>query len=140
MSQLQPAEVGRALWERLEARDWEGVAAILDDRLVLDWPQSGERIRGRANFLAVNQAYPGEWHITVERVVAAGDEVVTVVRVDFADEPGRIDRAASFMRVRNGRVASILEFWPDAFPAAEWRRPWVEVADQATAGRSAPSG
>jgi ketosteroid isomerase-like protein len=126
IGELDPAGVARALWERLEARDWDGVAATLHDDLVLDWPQSGERIRGPEDFLAVNRAYPGEWHITLERVVAAADEVVTLVRVEFADEPGRLDRAASFMRVRDVRIASIVEFWPDPFPAAEWRRPWVE--------------
>lgn len=140
MSRPSPADVARGLWERLEARDWEGVAATLHEDLVLEWPQSGERIRGRANFLAVNQAYPGEWHITVERVVAAEDDVVTLVRVEFADEPGRLDRAATFMRVHDGCIAHIVELWADPFPAAEWRAGWVERPDEGDLGRSPPSG
>ena len=110
----------------MEARDWDGVAALLHDDLVLDWPQSGERIRGRDAFLAVNREYPGEWHITVERVLTEGDEAVTLVRVEGANEPGRVDRAVSFMRLRDGQVEHVLEFWPDPFPAAEWRARWVE--------------
>jgi ketosteroid isomerase-like protein len=123
---LDAAALSRALWERMEARDWDGVAALLHDEFVLDWPQSGERIRGREAFLAVNREYPGEWHITVERVLADGDEAVTLVRVEGANEPGRVDRAASFMHVRDGQVDRVLEFWPDPFPAAEWRARWVE--------------
>ncbi len=113
----------RALWETIERRDWDGVAALLDDEFVLEWPQSGEVIRGPADFVAVNAAYPGEWHITVERVMDWGSSALSEVRVDF---PDRADHAVSLFTMRDGRIASIREWWPDPFPAAEWRRQWVE--------------
>ncbi len=121
--------VVRALWERMEARDWAGVSELLDRDLVLDWPQSGERIPGADRFVAVNREYPGEWHISVQRVVAAGSDAVTEVEVRFADAPERIDRAVSFFVVRDGRITAIREFWPDPFPPAPWRAQWVERAE-----------
>jgi hypothetical protein len=46
---------------------------------VLHWPQSGEGVRGAANFVAINSAYPaaGRWRFTVERLVVEGEQAVT---------------------------------------------------------------
>ena len=118
--------VARGLWERMEARDWAGVRELLGDGFVLEWPQSGERIRGRDNFLAVNQNYPGEWHIDVDRVVAAGDEAVTRVTVAFRERPGEQFPAVSFFTIAGGRIARVVEYWPDPFAPADWRAAWVE--------------
>ena len=37
--------------------------------------------------------------------------------------------AITFSRVREGRIASQVEFWPEPFNPAEWRRLWVERSD-----------
>ncbi|MGH9193825.1 MAG: hypothetical protein ACRDZ0_15300 [Acidimicrobiales bacterium] len=34
---MRPGDLVRALWERMEARDWEGVRATLADDFVCDW-------------------------------------------------------------------------------------------------------
>ena len=88
-SAISAAQLARGLWERMEARDWDGVRVADADDVVLDWPRLGERIRGPDNFVALNRGYRGEWHITVERVVAAGNSAVTEVAVRFAGEPDR---------------------------------------------------
>jgi ketosteroid isomerase-like protein len=113
------------LWEAMEARDWETVGALLADDVIVDWPQSGERIRGREAVIRVNAEYPGEWHVTVERLLASGDEAVTEARVDWPED-GHVDRAISWFTLREGLVAHIREWWPDPFAAAEWRAGYVE--------------
>ena len=80
------AETVRLLWERMEARDWEGVAAQLDRDVVVDWPNTGERMRGRENYLAVQREYPEGWHIVALRIVDGGDTVVSEVRVEQGDQ------------------------------------------------------
>ncbi len=115
--------VPELLWTRMEARDWTAVGELLAEDVVCDWPQSGERIRGRANFVALNAHYPGDWHIRVRRVVDAGDVVVTEVHVDLE---GGVWPAVSFFSLRDGRIERIHEYWPDPFPAAAWRDQWVE--------------
>ena len=119
------AEAVRLLWERMEARDWEGVAARLHPEAVVDWPNTGERMRGRENYLAVQRAYPEGWHIEVLRIVDAGDQVASEVRVEHE---GERFYAASFFEVADGRIVSAVEYWsngePDEPPA--WRAPWTE--------------
>src|SRR5262245_47335820 len=57
-------------WQRMSDFDFAGAGELLHEDYVCEWPQSRERIRGRANFVALNAAYPGRWQITIKRIVA----------------------------------------------------------------------
>src|SRR6266568_5428406 len=47
-------------WVRaIEEKDFDAQEALLVDDFVDEMPQSGERIRGKANWLAVGRNYPG---------------------------------------------------------------------------------
>jgi ketosteroid isomerase-like protein len=115
----------RLLWERMEARDWDAVAAQLHPDVVVDWPNTGERYRGRDNYLGMQRAYPEGWHIEVLRIVDAGDTVVSEVRVDQDDKRYF---AASFFELEEGRIARAVEYWSDGEPQAPppWRSRWTE--------------
>ena len=112
-------------WETMKTNDFYAVANLLHDDYVLDWPQSGERIRGRENFAAINTYFPaeGEWQFTVNKILAQGDEVVTDVTVT---DGSRTDRVITFSTVKNGKIWKQVEFWPEPFEAPEWRARWVE--------------
>lgn len=110
----------------MQARDWAGVGALLADDVTVDWPVSGERIRGRENYVRINAEYPEGWSIKVLRIVASGDEVVSEVEVPH-DSMG-IHRVASFWRVRDGLITEGREYWTElgADPSPEWRASYVE--------------
>lgn len=116
-------EVVLALWEAFDRQDFAAAGALLADDFVCEWPQSGELIRGRDNFIAVNTHYPGEWHIRVARVVAGGDEVVTEAEASWGEKRAW---AVSFFRLRGGQITHLREFWPDPYPPQDWRAGWVE--------------
>ncbi len=118
-------EVVERFWAAMNDNDWRVASELLHDDFVLEWPQSGERVRGRANFAAVNEHYPahGTWQITLVRLVADDDEVVTEVSVT---DGVRRDRAITFSTVRDGKIAQQVEYWPEPFEAAAWRAHWVE--------------
>ena len=115
----------RLLWERMEARDWDAVAAQLHEDVVVDWPNTGERMRGRENYVAVQREYPEGWHIHVLRIVDGGDVVASEIRVDHE---GKRFFAASFFDVVDGRIARAVEYWSDGEPAQApaWRAAWTE--------------
>lgn len=126
MGGMEPSKTVQLLWDRMQARDWAGVGALLADDVTVDWPVSGERIRGRENYVRVNAEYPEGWSIRVLRIVASGDEVVSEVEVPH-DSMG-IHRVASFWRVRDGLITEGREYWTElgADPSPEWRAPYVE--------------
>lgn len=43
---MGPVEVVRRFWERIEARGWVAVGALLAEDVVFDWRDSGERSGG----------------------------------------------------------------------------------------------
>ena len=117
-------QVIERFWAAMQTNDFSVAAVLLDEAYELDWPQSGERIRGRANFAAVNQQYPaaGRWQFTVNRIVTEGNKVVSDVSVT----DGTITaRAITFSTVRDGKIVRQTEYWPDPFEAPAWRAQWV---------------
>lgn len=112
-------------WQAMNANDWHAASELLHDDYVLDYPQSGERFRGREHFIALNAQYPaaGPWHFTVHRIVASEHEAVSDVTVTA---PSVTARVVSFFELRDGKIWRITEFWPDPFAAPAWRAPLAE--------------
>ena len=119
------AEPVRLLWERMQDRDWDAVADQLHPDVVVDWPNTAERYRGRGNYLGMQQAYPEGWRIEVLRILDAGDTVVSEVRVE---QDGKRFFAVSFFELAAGQIVRAVEYWSggDPEPAPEWRRRWTE--------------
>jgi len=105
--------------------DWHAASVLLHDDFVLSWPQSGERSRGRAHFIAVNEHYPahGRGHFELKRLIAGADQVASEVDVTDGVQHGR---AITFSQVRDDKIAAQTEYWPERFDAASWRARWVE--------------
>ena len=79
-------------------------------------------MRGRDNYLGMQQAYPEGWHIEVLGIVDGGDTVVSEVRVEQA---GKRFFAVSFFELEDGKIVRAVEYWSDGEPepAPAWRAP-----------------
>lgn len=117
--------VVREFWRLMATNDFHAVAAVLAPDLVMEWPQSGERIRGAANFCRMNAEYPaaGPWRFAVNRLVADGDVAVTQVSLTDGVQSGE---PISFFTVTDGRIARLVEYWPEPFAPAPNRAHLVE--------------
>ncbi|RIZ53275.1 nuclear transport factor 2 family protein [Vibrio sp. PID23_8] len=112
-------------WKTMESNDFTAAAECLSPDCEVLWPLTTEVIRGRANFAALNSAYPakGVWTFDIERIVADGEQVVTDVVVS---DGARKDRVITFHTVRDGLICKQVEYWPEEYAAANWRAKWVE--------------
>jgi ketosteroid isomerase-like protein len=119
---VAPEEVVRALWARIDARDWPGLRALLSDDVVLEYPVSTEKIVGGDNVVAINAEYPDGWSIRLLKVVASGEEVVTEVEVPL--ENVGVFRVVSFWTVHEQKIFHAREYWTSlgGDEAPEWRR------------------
>lgn len=97
------------MWDRMQARDWDGVAELLAPDLVVDWPANGERIVGRDDFVKFNATYPEGWSIHVLRVLGEGDQVVAEVEVPH--ETLGMFRVVSISTVSDGVITRSTEYW-----------------------------
>jgi hypothetical protein len=92
--------------------------------VVIDMPQSGERIRGRDKMKAMQDAYPGPPPtITVRRMVGNGDVWVVEGRSDYS---GRIYHLVNIIEFREGKILRETRYYADPIAPPAWRAPWVE--------------
>lgn len=125
MSKLNAVQLVHAFWAAMATNDFRAPGALLAADFVIEWPQSNERIRGADNFARMNSEYPshGPWRFTIHRVVGGDDDAVSDVSVTDGVQNGR---AISFFTIADGRIARIVEFWPEPFPAPANRAHLVE--------------
>jgi ketosteroid isomerase-like protein len=118
-------QVAEAVWKALEARDWEAAKGLLHDDYVQEWPQSGERIVGRDNAIAINQQFPGGLpSMRFRRTLAGGDLAVLEVELTYGD--GSRYLGVSVIELRDGRVVRETDYFAQPFQAPQWRAQWVE--------------
>jgi len=112
----------------MATNDFRSVGSLLAEDFMLDWPQSGERIRGRDNYAAMNEQYPakGLWTFTINRIAGNDDEAVSDVSVTDGVQQAR---AISFFTVREGQIETMVEFWPEPFAPLDNRKHLVERID-----------
>lgn len=115
----KPADVVRAFWQRMEARDWVGARALLADDVAVVWPATRERFIGADGFIEVNQRYPGDWHIDVRKVMADRDEVFAWVEVRLGDQ---LSLCAQRAVVEDRKIRSSVDLWVDE--GGETPPPW----------------
>lgn len=126
---MQPTELIRTYWNRIQERDWPGVAELLHPDLRIFWPASRELFTGRESFVAMNQVYPEGWSIRVLDVFGDGDRAVSEVEVP--QEGVGVFRVVSLWTVRDGLIASGTEYWVTygGDPVPPWRLDYVTVVD-----------
>jgi hypothetical protein len=98
------------------------------DDFVEDWPQSGERIRGRDNAKAINDNYPKMTgttpSISLRRISGEGAHWVVEGTIDYGD--GTPVSYVGIAELRDGRLARLTEYFGNPFEAPAWRSKWVE--------------
>ena len=99
--------------------DLEAVAAMLDDEMVMEWPQSGEIFRGKPNVLGAMRAqrvapeYAGE-----PQVIGDGDVWVFMVPLRYGDDR---QHYVAVVELSAGRVRHGIGHWGAPFPADKAR-------------------
>jgi len=125
MDERDARQVAEKLWTALQAGDWETAGGYLHDDFIQEWPQSGERIIGRDNAIAIEQNFPGGLPtMRFRRTLAGGDLAVLEVELTYAD--GSRYLGASILELRDGKVVRETDYYAQPFQAPEWRVQWVE--------------
>ena len=112
-------------WDASDASDFEAEHEIYREDAVLDYPQSGERIRGRRNIQESRRVQPNRKRFEVRRIVGSGDLWVTEFILSYDGAPSH---AVSIMEFRDGLVASETQYFADPFAPAPSRAHLVERA------------
>jgi ketosteroid isomerase-like protein len=110
-------------WAASDASDFETEHDIYLEDAVLEYPQSGERIRGRDNIRITRTVQPNKKRFAVRRVTGSGNLWVTefILRYD-----GKPSYTVSIMEFSGDKVARETQYFADPFEASASRAQWVE--------------
>lgn len=124
MEEKKIQEALDAHWEASAAGDFNAEHAIYHDDAICDYPQSGERIVGRANLQALRSHHPSKPSgFNVKRILGKGNLWITEYIVTYQ---GRPTYTVSIMEFSHGKVAHETQYYADPFEAPAWRRQWVQ--------------
>jgi hypothetical protein len=112
-----------AHWAASDANEFDVEHEIYRDDAVLEYPQSGERIRSRRNIQASRVAQPSSKRFKVRRIVGAGNLWVTEFILVY---DGRPSYTVSVMEFQDGKVARETQYFADPFEPGPSRAHLVE--------------
>jgi hypothetical protein len=116
----------RRHWAASDANDFAAEHDIYQTDAVLEYPQSGERIRGRANIEASRTAQPNAKRFTVHRILGAGDLWVSEIVMTYDGRPSYV---VSIMEFEDGEVVHETQYFGEPFEPGPSRAQWVEPID-----------
>jgi ketosteroid isomerase-like protein len=110
-------------WAASDANDFETEHVIYHEDAVLEYPQSGERTRGRRNIQGQRSSQPNKKRFSVRRIIGGGDLWVTELIVTYDGKPSY---TVSIMEFRCDKICRETQYFADPFAAPASRAQWVE--------------
>jgi len=135
-------DANRAVAERfreaIDSGDIGKLNTLMDefasDDFVQEWPQSGERIRGKEGVRKINESYAGATGTnptsSFRRIVGGGDVYVVEGSIDYGD--GTPVSYVGIAELADGKIRRLTEYYANPFEAPEWRRDMVERMEPAS--------
>jgi hypothetical protein len=128
-SGVRDQEIRAALdqhWAASGANDFETEHRVYHEDAVLEYPQSGERIRGRRNIQNQRASQPSKKRFAVRRIIGSGDLWITEFILTYDGKPSY---TVSIMEFNGAKVARETQYFADPFVAPASRAQWVERMD-----------
>lgn len=110
-------------WAASDANDFETEHDIYREDAVLEYPQSGERIRSRRYIQVTRANQPSKKRFAVRRIIGSGDLWITEYILTYDGKPSF---TVSIMEFSDDKVARETQYFADPFEASTWRAQWVE--------------
>jgi len=110
-------------WAASDANDFVAEHEIYADHAVLEYPQSGERIRGPHDIQASRMAQPNRKRFTVRRVLGGGALWISELVLTYDEQPVYV---VSLMEFDGGKVVRETQYFGEPFEPGPSRARWVE--------------
>jgi SnoaL-like domain len=89
---------------------------------VLEFPQSGERFVGVANFREWRSNYPAETNVEFREIRGRDDLWVAEISISYAQGPSNL--GVSILEFRGDKIARESIYVTEGWEAPEWRAEW----------------
>ena len=124
MSEQENRDTIERYFQAFEQRDLDAIADLMHDDYVEEFPQSGERIRGKQDARSVLEDFPGGLPNLIDHsYVVSGDLGVMKMTLEYG---GNRVYACEVIDFQDGKIKRVRAYFGGPFEAPEWRAQWVE--------------
>jgi len=117
-------EMIREFFAAAESGDLEQMARFVHDDVVMYWPQSGERFRGRENALGALSATEVKPEVAGEpSIIGGGDVWVLMMPLRYGDD---VYHYVGVFELERDLIRRTTEYFGAPFPAQEGRARYVD--------------
>lgn len=119
-------EISAALdryWKAPVDLDLDKAHEIYRDDVIVEFPQSDERISGEHNLYEIRAHYPTKLSFKILRTRGEGNLWITELVITYDGRPVNV---VSIMEFKEGKIAHETHYYADPFEPPEWRSQWVE--------------
>ena len=107
-----------------ERGDLAEVGSLVDHDMIMEWPQSGERFRGRDHVLGAMAAVEVKPQFAgSSRLVGSGPLWVLMVPLRYGED---VLQYVAILELERGRIRRATGYWGAPFPAQEGRAAFID--------------
>ena len=109
-------------WRAATAQDFDDLGDLFADDVAIEWPQSGERFRGKEACINIFVNYPGGSPRldAINRITGEGSVWVAEGQMTYPDQ--RTYMTVGIFELRDGKIAHEVDYFTEPFPVPEWRK------------------
>ena len=123
MGEKENLALAKRYWDTWVTRDLNALREFLADDCIQEFPQSGERIRGRDNILAILENYPGLPKATIKRATCGNKLAVGEIQLDYGHS---VYDCVTIIEIKDGKIVHEVQYFAQPFEAPAWRSQWAE--------------
>ena len=109
----------------LNNHNMEDFYELFHDDYIEEYPQSGERIRGKDNLRKVYENFKDLPEVKAYSLECSGNLGVLEMLLDYPQ--GGTYNACEIIKFKNGKITHLKAYFAQPFEAADWRSEWVEM-------------
>lgn len=102
------------------AKDRQALPHYFCKDAAVRWHCTNERFTV-SEYIQANCEYPGSWSGEIERVEEAANSIILAGHV-FPEDRSASFHVVSFIKLRNGKICELDEYWADDGEAPAWRK------------------
>lgn len=110
----------RKFWSYISNQNFTMVGSLMEKNVVVKLANTREKFVRAEDFVRFNEKYPGNWKASIEKLFSIKDVVISVVKLEDAEQPTSY-YVTSFFVIRDNLITELTEYYGDNGEPPAWR-------------------
>lgn len=125
MTDQNTREIIEQYLQAISEQNTDGLMELLHDDFIEEYPQSGERIKGKRNLRKVYDNFEGMPDLQAYNLHVQGDLALVETLLEYPKQGTYL--GSWIIELSNGKIKRNRAYFAAPFEAPKWRSKWVEM-------------